>query len=596
MENKFGGAFKGRTAALFLSGKTLLQFEPEDIQTDWITMGVNSTIYHEGLPTLDFLLLGDQGNVKNLSSYVSTPQAYADYEPNISKLYGDFSPMLRDRAADDGAMCVPTRTGDLVLHPLTDSTSCWIEGSSFPMTNTPPFATKGSVAFLALQILALMGFESVHIFGADVDGQRFQDAEGTEPAHKFRTLGMLDTWEQAKVFCADNNLSVFMHRPMALTGMFEDVGTASETASETTLSVIEFPREIKRDPKMRFHVLVPPYVHTNRNFSACAFTQLAINFCEMMVDRDCDIIHYGHPDSVLPDGVAHVDVVTRELWSASYGESNFNHFFEHKENQACHSTYNVNANNAIRSNLSGRDFILPFWGKGNQGAINDIKALVVEPCIGYLHSFADYRIFASHAIENFNLGMNESWPGIHNTVIPHFFNPDHFTYKDREDREDFIFFVGRIGAGKGVDRIINIARTMPDQRFIIAGPGDIKELGDIPDNVQDIGFLTPMKRADYMSRAKACWFPTQYSEPFGMVVVEALMCGSPVICTRHGAFTEIMTPDVGFMGRTDAEFIDALARIDEIDPAKCRERAMDFSYESIGPKYEEHFKYLLTQF
>ncbi|TME39376.1 MAG: glycosyltransferase family 4 protein, partial [Chloroflexi bacterium] len=76
---------------------------------------------------------------------------------------------------------------------------------------------------------------------------------------------------------------------------------------------------------------------------------------------------------------------------------------------------------------------------------------------------------------------------------------------------------------------------------------------------------------DFLGNAAALLFPISWPEPFGLVMPEALACGTPVLALRAGSVPEIITDGVtGFIRDTEDELVEAVARIREIDRARCR--------------------------
>src|SRR5947207_5820716 len=99
------------------------------------------------------------------------------------------------------------------------------------------------------------------------------------------------------------------------------------------------------------------------------------------------------------------------------------------------------------------------------------------------------------------------------------------------------------------------------------------------------------EKADLLSRAKAVLFPIDWDEPFGLVMTEAMACGTPVIATPRGSVPEVIEDGVtGFIVPVEdypQAAAERLKRLDEIDPAACRSRVAErFSKESMVEGYE----------
>ena len=146
---------------------------------------------------------------------------------------------------------------------------------------------------------------------------------------------------------------------------------------------------------------------------------------------------------------------------------------------------------------------------------------------------------------------------------------------------DYLAFLGRISPEKGPDRAIKIAARagMPlriaakidraDQAYwdeviapMIAANPDIEYVGEIGEE----------EKAEFLGNARALLFPIDWPEPFGLVMIEALACGTPVIAFPRGSVREIIEDGVtGFLCETVEEAIAAVRRIDSIDRRVCRE-------------------------
>ncbi len=92
-----------------------------------------------------------------------------------------------------------------------------------------------------------------------------------------------------------------------------------------------------------------------------------------------------------------------------------------------------------------------------------------------------------------------------------------------------------------------------------------------PSLITYAGNLGGERKLTFISNAKALLFPIDWEEPFGVAVIEALACGTPVVAMRRGAMPEIIEHGVtGFLADTEKEFGEYMKRVDEIDPAACR--------------------------
>lgn len=101
------------------------------------------------------------------------------------------------------------------------------------------------------------------------------------------------------------------------------------------------------------------------------------------------------------------------------------------------------------------------------------------------------------------------------------------------------------------------------------------------------GNVSGEKKMKLISEAKALLFPIDWEEPFGMAVIEALACGTPVVAMRRGAMPELIEHGVnGFLADNEAEFAEYVDRVGEIDPAACRESVVrKFSAQTMAAGY-----------
>ncbi|HBO64625.1 TPA: glycosyl transferase, partial [Candidatus Saccharibacteria bacterium] len=111
------------------------------------------------------------------------------------------------------------------------------------------------------------------------------------------------------------------------------------------------------------------------------------------------------------------------------------------------------------------------------------------------------------------------------------------------------------------------------------------------------GSLSGKRKHTFLAEAKALLFPITWEEPFGMSVIEALACGTPVIAMNRGAMPEIIEHGVnGFLANTQEEFEEYMLRIGEIDPNDCRNSVAErFSNEAMARGYVERYIEVLAR-
>ena len=167
----------------------------------------------------------------------------------------------------------------------------------------------------------------------------------------------------------------------------------------------------------------------------------------------------------------------------------------------------------------------------------------------------------------------------------------------RAEKEDFLLFVGRMNPEKGVHLAAEAANEL-GRRLLIAGKMaepdeeayfDAQVKPHLSDDVEYIGQIDEATKLDLYSRAAATLMPIQWAEPFGLVMVESMACGTPVVALRNGSVPEIVEEGVGgFVVDDMEEFKAAIGRIATIDPGQCRRLVEDrFSIDAMVAGYEE---------
>ena len=339
---------------------------------------------------------------------------------------------------------------------------------------------------------------------------------------------------------------------------------------------------------MRFHCLGLPYTVTSDEYNACAFTQKCLKFCKMMHRQGHVVYHYGHADSVV-DCHEHITLLDNADLEIAYGNYDWKKgFLKHSVNDHCHVKFNKRGIDEIRKRLGERDFVLCFWGRGHEGIAQALEneALCVEPGIGNYFAFLKYRVYESYTCMHHTQGLqNTPNPSWYHVVIPNYFDITQFEYSDK--KEEYFLFLGRISECKGLHIAIQACEAL-GYKLKVAGQGPIE---NFPSTCVDfVGHADVSSRKELLKNARALLIFSNYVEPFGGVCVEAMMSGTPVICPDYGCFVETVPHGrVGFRVRTFDHILWAMENITGISHAECRDWAMQYSLESVAPRFEEYF-------
>jgi glycosyltransferase involved in cell wall biosynthesis len=173
-------------------------------------------------------------------------------------------------------------------------------------------------------------------------------------------------------------------------------------------------------------------------------------------------------------------------------------------------------------------------------------------------------------------------------------------YPFPEHKEDYLLWLGRMNPEKAPHLAITAARAVGAP---IVLPGKCSEPAErayfdeevkplLGEDVDWIGEANTERKKELLAGARCFVFPIQWQEPFGIVMVEALACGTPVVGLRAGSLPEIVEDGVtGFVRDSPDELPDAIQAVDRIDPRVCRERiAGRFDVDAMVEGYERAYR------
>jgi glycosyltransferase involved in cell wall biosynthesis len=205
-----------------------------------------------------------------------------------------------------------------------------------------------------------------------------------------------------------------------------------------------------------------------------------------------------------------------------------------------------------------------------------------------------------------SISMNQRKPRPHLNWVANCHNAlDFSVYPFKPTRGNYLLFLGRLSPDKGAHRAIAVAMEMGLPLKIAGKKQDPKELTyfhefvepHLVDGIEYLGEVSHGEKVELLQNARATLFPIEWEEPFGLVMIESMACGTPVIATRWGAVPEVI--DHGHSGIIvdDYRIIPvALEEADKLDPYDIRRYVeQEFSAERMVSDYIAAYRTITEQ-
>lgn len=373
---------------------------------------------------------------------------------------------------------------------------------------------------------------------------------------------------------------------------------------------------------MRIHLLGIFHTIHSSEFSHCAFTGKAMRFSKMLGEH-YDIIEYANEGSESVSCTMEV-MLTREEIAKFYPREphEFIGKWANVGTPGC-VEFSKRLLERLQKNVKPGDIIAHPFGQAHMGLVQAVPiAAHLETGIGYPDKpFGAWRIFESESWRHYHWGVHEKdhWSdsGMNKEfswVIPNYYDLDDWRANASPvgflhsmlnpgssmgwaEGKPYVIYMGRIDPNKGAVAAAVIARTWFEKYprsnlgFLFAGQGDFeivkKESKLGPDKLGYLGPVSGRIRSLIQGNARANIMPTRFIEPFGGSGVEGQLCGTPLIGSDYGAFTETVTPGVnGYRCKTLGDWIWALEHAWELDRERiARDARKRYSLDACRDKY-----------
>jgi len=231
--------------------------------------------------------------------------------------------------------------------------------------------------------------------------------------------------------------------------------------------------------------------------------------------------------------------------------------------------------------------------------------LIDTPMVTTIHGFSSDRILPMYKpfedrVHFVAISEADRHPSLrYAATIHHGIRLDEFPF-DPQGSDDLLFF-GRMHPDKGAAEAIHVALATGrrlDLYGIVQDQGyfDREVLPHVDgERIRYLGPVGGEARLRALGKAKALLHLINFDEPFGLSVIEAMACGTPVIAIDRGSMPELITPETGILVHSTGEAITALAQIDGIDRAACRRHVeTHFSVEAMADKYIALYERILA--
>jgi glycosyltransferase involved in cell wall biosynthesis len=216
-----------------------------------------------------------------------------------------------------------------------------------------------------------------------------------------------------------------------------------------------------------------------------------------------------------------------------------------------------------------------------------------KPCLLTCHMMEPHKTGAANWVF-----VSRSLAHAHgsNRFVLNGINPNDFVFS--EAKSDYLLFMGAMN--KASEKGLNLALSLSQNigfRLVVAGTGlNYETIQDVSElcrraGAEYLGDVRGLRKAELLAGARAVLFPSRLTEGCPLVVLEALVSGTPVISSRSGGTVEIITRETGILCDQEEDWHAAFDRLGDISPVRCREVALErYHYRRMVKDYVREYE------
>jgi glycosyltransferase involved in cell wall biosynthesis len=319
---------------------------------------------------------------------------------------------------------------------------------------------------------------------------------------------------------------------------------------------------------LRIALIAPPFVAVPPVIGGGSIQQLIYLISKGLLKLGHDVTVFASLDSKIQAKLMGIELFAKNLFDPDLDDRHVKFAFDHaKEFDILHN-HTFLGNGAKYSKFT---------------ATPSLTTVHTVPMLGINDSgYRNYKINTNHPLVSISLAQRENFPGINFlSNVPNGIDTDDFAY--REAKSDYFLCIGEVNFRKGTHIAIQAAiRT--NVSLVIAG--SVRE-GDLPyfsrfikpflsSKIIYVGEVSGLEKLKVFQNAKALLAPFLWQEPFGLVLIEAMSCGTPVIAFRNGATSEIVCDGLtGYIVSNIEEMCDSMLGVSKISPYICRKHVKE---------------------